>query len=196
MLNTKRTTISRIAILVPLLALAAASCNGDPPTAPDATAAGTTITGAADLDAKSVNAQGAVHVVAGHGVVWHDGSGQWLNTSFHALQMQDGSVNGNWHYQFQSREPRGRIFVQVTCLSVVGNQAWMTGFATQAGNPANIGKWFGLHVIDNGEGHGVVDQIDGTRWFGVDPDAAAEYCATMPVLEPIRAVEAGNVQVR
>ena len=95
-----------------------------------------------------------------------------------------------------ARTAGGRIVAQVTCLSVVGNEAWMAGYSTQAGNPDNVGKWFGLHVIDNGEGHGTVDEMSRTLWFSTDQQRASDFCEYMPTDHPVTTIIAGNVQVR
>ena len=191
-MSMKRTTAVILSVIAATLALAAVSCNGESPTALNSGAVD-----AAAIDAKlSATAGGATHLVTGKGTLWYgDPRFQWLNVSFHARLMPDGSAKGNWHYQFRTREPGGRIFVEVTCLSVVGNQAWMAGYSTQAGNPDNVGKWFGLHIIDHGEGHGVIDEMSPTRWFGPDPVRAADFCELMPTDHPIWPIVEGNIQV-
>jgi hypothetical protein len=191
-MSKKRTTAVILSVVAATLALAAVSCNGKSPTAVDA----------ASVDAKvhstsEAAANGPAHIVNGKGTVWAgDPWNNWLNISFHAKLDADGTAKGNWHHQFRTRVPGGRIVAQVTCLSVVGNEAWMAGYSTQAGNPNNVGKWFGLHVIDNGEGAGVVDEMSRTLWFGPDEQRAIDLCEQMPTDHLITPIIAGNVQVR
>lgn len=188
----KRTTVVILSVVAVVLAFAAVSCSGEPPTGLDAAA----------IDAKAepaseATANGPVHIVNGKGTLWvGDPWNGWMNISFHAKLDQDGSAKGNWHHQFRARTAGGRIVVQVTCSSVVGNQAWMAGFSTQAGNPDNVGKWFGLHVIDNGEGAGVVDKMSRTLWFSTDAQRAIDFCELMPTDHLVTPIIAGNVQVR
>ncbi len=191
-MSMKRTTAVILSVVAVTLALVAVSCSGEPPTAVDAASVDAKVKSAAQ-DA----ANGPVHIVNGKGTVWAaDPWNNWLNISFHARLDADGSAKGNWHHQFRARTAGGRIFVQVTCLSVLGNEAWMAGYSTQAGNPDNVGKWFGLHVIDNGEGAGVVDEMSRTLWFGPDEQRAIDMCELMPTDHLITPIIAGNVQVR
>ena len=174
------------------LPFALISCVGDSPTAlrsapssPDASAS----------NATSLAATGAAHVVNGGGAVWRSDLGVWYHTAVTARVMPNGSASGNWHYWVRGRELRSRIFVKVSCLTVVGNEAWMVGQSSQARNPANVGKWFGLHVVDNGEGSGAAELMSGTAWLGFDAAAAADYCTgAVPTIDWTLAD--GNFQVR
>ena len=201
MLRTKRATTFLVALLAAFLVLAAVSCDADGPTGPDTATlvdAGT-LADAEEGAAAAALASGVAHVVNGKGTVWlGDPWNGWLNISFHAKLDLDGSAKGSWHHQFRARGQTrgGRIFVTVTCLSVDGNQAWVAGYSTQAVNPANVGKWFGLHVIDHGEGDDVADEMSRTLWFGPDEQRAIDLCTLMPSDPPITPIAAGNVQVR
>lgn len=188
----KRTTTLLVAILAAALALAAISCSGEPPTSVDAIATSPTPmsgTGVASIE--------SMHIVNGKGSTWvGDPWNAWINISFHAKLDPDGGAKGSWHHQFPGNVEGGRVVVRVTCLSVAGNQAWMAGYSTQAGNPNNIGKWFGLHVIDNGEGQATIDEMSRTRWFGFDEQAAMDFCEFMTTDHEVWPITAGNVQVR
>jgi hypothetical protein len=191
----RRTSTLLFAIIAVFLVFAVASCESGPPTESvlflDRTADGSS-SGAASHVAEDVTG----HIVNGHGVVWVESRSQHVNISFHARQHADGSVHGSWHHQFRSRTPGGRIKVDLTCLGVSENEAWLAGHAVQAGSDANLGKWFGLHVIDHGEGHGAADEMSRSLWFGFDPEQASDFCSTMPIDHDVWPVEAGNVQVR
>ena len=191
-MSMKRTTAVILTVIAVTLALVAVSCSGEAPTGLDAAA----------LDAKvkagsEAAAAGPAHIVNGKGTLWvGDPWNAWINIPFHAKLDPDGSAKGSWHHRLRGNVGGGRIVVQVTCLSVDGNQAWMAGYSTQAGNPNNVGKWFGLHVIDNGEGYGVVDEMSRTLWFGPDEQRAIDFCALMPMDHEIAPLAGGNVQVR
>lgn len=191
-MSTQRTLVVAVPALVASLALALAACTGEAPTAPDSAVLGPApVAGEA-----SFAAGGAAHVVTGKGTLWApDPWNEYINIAFDARVMPDGSARGHWHHQFRSRTPNGRIFVQVTCLTVVGNQAWMAGYAVQAGAEGNIGRPFGLRVVDNGEGAGAVDQMTRTIWPGGLGGEPSDFCANMPTDHPLWPLAGGNVQV-
>ena len=184
------------AVACSFLVLTVAACDGEIPAAPDAVLAHT------DLDAK---AYPATHSVTGQGTTWSESGQQWFIISLNARLMPDGTAKGNFHWQYRSREPGGRIFVKVSCLAVVGNEAWILGQASQAGNEANVGKWMGVHVVDYGEGRDAPPDEIYQRWFGPSPDsefpevppaAATEFCPGTSTDGPDpRALMSGNIQV-
>jgi len=171
-----------------LLVFTLLSCDGTVPTAPDA---------ALTHSGLVARAYPAMHSVTGQGTSWNEGSNQFFLISMNARTMPDGSAKGNFHWLFRSRNPGGRIFVKVSCLTIVGNEARMVGQASQAGNPDNIGKWMGLYVADNGEGRDASPDLIFQRWFGASEDAAMDFCAGPQPEDPLpREVEIGNIQVR
>jgi hypothetical protein len=50
------------------------------------------------------------------------------NFSLVAIEHADGSVSGQWSDQFGQGD--GGVHVEVNCLLVVGNQAWISGIIT------------------------------------------------------------------
>jgi hypothetical protein len=171
------------------LALALASCDGEIPAGPDAVLTDT------GLDAK---AYPATHSVTGQGTRWYErpGSEGWTVISLNARLMPDGTPKGNFHWLWRSRDPGGRIFVKVSCLTIVGNEAWMVGQASQAVNRDNIGKWMGLYVVDNGEGRNAPPDEIAHHWLGSQADVAGQFC-TEASAEGIvtRAVTSGNIKI-
>ena len=168
-----------------VLALSFASCDGGLPSDPDV-----------DVDAVAASFASAspVHLVTGKGFVWYDDPQyQYMNLEVNARATAEGA-RGVWHYQFRSREPGGRIMCRAICVAVSGNRAWLGGVAVQAGNPANVGKWFGLYVEDNGEGGDAPPDRLLSQWFGVNESMARDFCSQMPATEG-RVVEGGNLQV-
>src|SRR5687767_14324574 len=76
--------------------------------------------------------EGVVASATGSG---HFTSGGELRTfAVAAVKRADGSVSGE--YQVRSRAGAGAVFhVGVTCMSVVGNQAWVAGIIEQSDDP-------------------------------------------------------------
>ena len=116
----------------------------------------------------------------------------------HAFTAQidaDGHVKGE--AEFQLRYLNLTLHVEVDCLAVVGNDAWIGGEITISSNPALVGQRVLFRVQDNGEGAGPPDatsqvvigggpSVDG---IGVPP------CTLTPPLALIPWTN-GNVQVR
>lgn len=186
----RRLLTSACTLIGAVLALALLSCDGEVPVAPDV----------ALLDSNlAAKANPAMHSVTGQATSWYEspsGAQGWLHISLSARTMPDGTAKGNFHWQWRSRDPGGRVFVKVSCLTVVGNEAWMVGQASQAENPDNIGKWMGLYAKDNGEGsHAAPDRI-AQKWIGNDTASAQQFCTEKPAdLISTRDVEVGNIQV-
>jgi hypothetical protein len=93
------------------------------------------------------NGNGVQHRVS---VGSHDFSdpGQDANFSLIAIQKADGSVSGQWSDQFG--HGNGGIHVEINCLEVVGNQAWISGVITKAFDETLVGVRTGTRVADNG----------------------------------------------
>lgn len=166
------------------------SCSGEVPSDPDVGLTQSELLAAANP---------ALHSVTGQGTSWYErgaNAGWWI-IALNARQMPDGSAQGNFHWQTRSREWGGRALVKVSCLTISGNEARMVGQLSQAGNPANVGKWAGLYVKDNGEGQAApADQIF-HRWFGPFEEEALLFCAGPRPEDPVpRDIVAGNIQVR
>ena len=187
----RRTLTFVCTVVGAFLLLTVVSCDGEVPVAPDEARMST------DPVTKAYPAK---HSATGQATTWYQapsGSEGWLHISLSARQTSDGSAKGNFHWQWRSRVPGGRIFVKVSCLTVVGNEAWLVGQASQAENPDNVGKWMGLYVQDNGEGRDAPADRIAQSWIGPDPGGAQEFCIGTPEdLPRTRDVEIGNIQVR
>lgn len=86
------------------------------------------------------------------------GSGHYVNTrddwrtfSFHVRQDSDGEVRGGFQ-MILHRQPPLMFHGRLTCLSVVGNEAWIGGIYEKSSNPSLIETGFGIYVQDNGQG--------------------------------------------
>lgn len=89
------------------------------------------------------------------------------------------------------------MIVEVECISVRGNEAWLGGRSIYAMNEDNIGKAFALYLIDNGEGgNAPSDQMTRTLWFRSDVQRMWDHCADMPTDYDVWPLAGGNVQIR
>ena len=92
------------------------------------------------------------------------------------------------------------VHAEVTCVSVVGNQAWVGSRITQFARdgeavPARVGRPMIFSVMDVGEGGGATD-LASLVFF---PSASAgdfEFCNTRPAVPVLRPSENGNIQVK
>lgn len=129
---------------------------------------------------------------------YHTLSGLWRTFSFNGTSKADGTARGRFHFRIHDAQGEGsRIWGDITCLTIEGNQAWLAGYVTKAGNPNHVGRAHGFRVVDNGQGQNATpDQITVT-WPGtsdptfVQPD---EYCENKPS-QTLHTVESGNVQI-
>jgi hypothetical protein len=122
-------------------------------------------------------------------------TGEPIILSFSAVQRGDGTVNGS--YTYHDVGGRIRIRVDVTCMSVVGNQGFVAGTIVD-GTP-NVAGLIGtvsyFYTRDNGEGAGAdSDEVSLVR-AGDVPEAAEEFCTERPTILPNREVLRGNVNV-
>ncbi len=123
-------------------------------------------------------------------------AGTIRHLQFSAIAMADGSVSGQYNLTFE-----GGIFrlqAEVTCLRVVGNQAWIGGVNKSSTNPARVGREGGFIVEDNGEGKGAVPDRVSLMFTNLGPGGAAAVCAgflDFALLPTFADIDKGNVQV-
>ena len=128
--------------------------------------------------------------------------GTFRSFSFSARKYADGSVNGQ--LQLNSRSFDVFVHIAIDCLRIEGNRAHMSGRVTFSSNPADgvVGELNRVVVQDNGEGHGVIDQVSRipANSAGVDQRTCLDPPGVSPAdpfgLLPLRDVHRGNVQVR
>lgn len=121
--------------------------------------------------------------------------GKPIILSFSAIQRADGTVTGEYFYHAVALDQR--IRVNVTCMSIVGNQAFVAGTIVDASpNLAfTIGTVSYFYTRDNGEGASAeADEVSLVRANDV-PEAAQEFCIERPEILPNREVLHGNVNV-
>ena len=115
--------------------------------------------------------------------------------SFQANKLADGRVLGRYHVDVMAS---GISFdVAVTCLSVVGNIAWVGGIIEKVNGPVvREGTVSYFYVIDNGEGEGALTDIASAIRINDLPGRDQVFCTERPLLLSSRPIDFGNIQVR
>ena len=142
------------------------------------------------LTAAPASADRVVHSATGGGsreFTQVEGKGTF---GFNAKLYADGTAEGN--FEFNGHIPgtaHGRTKIDLDCLSVQGNEAWMSGFVTQSSDPSLVGGYVVFRARDNGERRDdPPDRI--SPLFSAPP----QECRSRPPL-PMDPVQ-GNIQVR
>lgn len=143
------------------------------------------------LSTSSANAARITHRVSvgsSDSVVFPPGTD--ANFSLIATQRADGTVRGQWHDQFGGHGPGAPfvgqfLHVEVNCLVVVGNEAWLSGTIKVASK--NLAEFVGTtaftRVRDNGtSANDPQDQISFT-FFGFPPDLDCEDMLDLPLFD-------------
>jgi hypothetical protein len=147
-------------------------------------------------------------VQAGHGTRSAQGSGVHLivhnvfglqtlelkQFEFKAAGNPDSSASGRYRYReiddgvpFDASGP-------ITCMTVVGDQAWIGGTITDSNDPTVIGAGSWWHVTDNGQGAN--DPPDITTFLGIGTLAQTQaFCDTYPPYKHPFAIDGGNIKV-
>ena len=129
--------------------------------------------------------------------------GSFRSFSFSARKYADGSASGEM--QLNSRGFDVFVHIAIDCVRIEGNRAHMSGRITYSSNPAEgvVGELNRVVVQDNGEGHGVIDQISripansaGVRSADLPRPTGGQFSHDPFGLLPLRDVQRGNVQVR
>ena len=135
-------------------------------------------------------AQGVIHHVSVGGPDQDATDHTDATFSLNANQYADGTSKGEWTDQFGQGD--GGIHVQIDCLFVQGNTAWVSGFIT-SGNVGGVDVT-GLPVItevqDNGKSANDPPDLISFSFIGV-----AASCTTHPAL-PLNPMTNGQVTVR
>ena len=163
-----------------------ACSDGSPPTA--------ALRPSPDSRSSSVSA-GVTQSASGSAIRWT--GGEPFIQSFVANKHAHGTVRGGFHADAKSLN--ARFNVNVTCLSIEGNRAWIGGIISDSDTPLvqpGLASYF--YVIDVGEGAiGAIQQdIVSALRINDAPGAEQTFCADRPTTLPSRRIEDGNVQVR
>ncbi|MCG6957260.1 MAG: hypothetical protein LJF04_14825 [Gemmatimonadetes bacterium] len=138
-----------------------------------------------------------IEAVTGSGQLHTGTDGSWRTFTIHAVKAVDGSVDGSFQWRVHQGQTGSKIKGVVQCFSVEGNQAWLAVVFEKAENPANIGKWARIRVVDNGEGMASAADELAIRWSafpgpGNDPE---DFCMDQPTGPEVTPIEAGNIQI-
>jgi hypothetical protein len=170
--------------LVRLAALAGLLAGCDHPASP-ARITGP-LTPSLSVEGRPVVVSGSGHIEVGDGL---------RNFTFHAVQHPDGSVSGS--YAIYRTDLGTGFTVDVSCLSVVGNGAWVGGHIATSTQPGVVvGTVSYFYAFDNGEGGNAPPDIVSIARINDPPGRDVEFCTNRPQLLPPRVVEMGNVQIR
>jgi hypothetical protein len=126
-------------------------------------------------------------VAAASGSGHFTADGEKRTFSFHALQLSDGRVGGEW--QRYNRGLDARAHGKVTCMSFNDDTAWMGGFSTKSTTGTSNVRW---RVLDGGKG-GSQDAVSLQFVGSADPE---EYCWGQPDAPELIPIESGNVNIR
>jgi hypothetical protein len=116
--------------------------------------------------------------------------------SYQAVILADGTVHGQWRYDYWESGQQTTFSGPVTCMSVSGNRAWIGGPVTASSDPTQVGQGAWWQVADNGTGrHPVVPDQTTFVGFGTMAQTVA-YCEGEPAPHFIFDVQLGGVQVQ
>jgi hypothetical protein len=151
------------------------------------------LTGSATAAGNGPSATGGSHLVA------HDVFGlqtlELQNFGFNAKVKGDGSADGWFNYRDVEDGAPFSANGPVTCLTVLGDDAWIGGTIERSNDPSVIGLGAWWHVTDNGEGANAPPDV--TSFLGVGSLATtAAFCAGHPPYRFPFAIDGGNIQVR
>ena len=166
-------------LVLPAIVLLAVACNE--PTTP--------ALGSIRADAQGTNA--VIHRVSVGGSDQDATLNTDANISLVAIQKADGSVSGEWSDQFG--QGQGGVHVDVHCLVVVGNQAWIGGIIRSGSTGVGGVDLSGLpaltRVADNGASANDTPDAISFTFIG-----RAVQCTAQPNL-PLLAMTGGQVTV-
>lgn len=87
--------------------------------------------------------------------------------------------------------------VDVSCMSIVGNTAWVGGIISDTNASfVQVGSVSYFYAIDNGEGSAAPADVVSTARFNDIAGEDLRFCDEQPLLLPSFEIQQGNVQVR
>jgi hypothetical protein len=150
--------------------------------------------GAAAAGTSGLSAKGSAHLTV------HDMFGLQtleLRTFTFTAKASQGHAADGWA-NYQEIDDGGAPFTAdgpVTCLTVVGNDAWIGAVIRKANDPSydGLGAWW--HVTDNGEGAHAAPDV--TTFMGAGSLADTQsFCDNHPAYRHPFPIDHGNIQVR
>ena len=125
---------------------------------------------------------------------FHLANGDLRTFSFNARERADGSVSGQ--FQINNRAFPAHAHGRVTCMTVIGNDAWLGGIIESSSNPTLVGLVSRWQVEDNGQGQAASPDRINQIPLSFTPGADLAYCADTPdELTPFNDVESGNIRI-
>ncbi len=110
-------------------------------------------------------------------------------------QLKDGQADGWFNYHELDDGSPFTADGPVTCLTVIGHDAWIGATIEHSSDPTSVGLGAWWHVTDNGEGASAPADI--TTFLGIGTQAeTAAFCATAPAYKHPFAIDGGNIQIR
>ena len=154
--------------------------------------AGLIVAGTASAGASGPSATGGSHLVA------HDVFGlqtlELQDFGFAATLKQGGGADGWFQYRDVEDGTPFSANGPVTCLTVIGSDAWVGGVIRTSNDPTVVGLGAWWHVTDNGEGTG--GAADVTTFLGVGSLAQTRaFCDNHPAYRFPFTIDGGNIQV-
>lgn len=115
--------------------------------------------------------------------------------AYEATLFADGTVAGQWRYEYYESGAHLSFSGRVTCLAVQGTRAWVGGDIDTTTDPTSVGLGAWWQVADLGSGrHPVVP--DRTTFAGIGTlQATQAYCDNRPDPHFIFDVQSGGVVV-
>jgi hypothetical protein len=149
------------------------------------------VTGVAWAGSVGPSATGSAHLVV------HDVFGlqtlELQTFSFNARSVGDGA-DGWFEYREIDDGAPFSASGPVSCLTVIGNDAWIGGEISRSNDPSYVGSGAWWHVTDNGGGSGA--SADVTTFMGAGSLAETRaFCDTHPAYKHPFAIDNGNIQV-
>jgi hypothetical protein len=121
-------------------------------------------------------------------------NGELWVLAFNAKRRADGTSTGQ--VRMDRKDANVSFNIDVTCMSVSGNRAWIAGIIrNQAGNIAIDGTISYFYVIDNGEGSNAPPDVASAVRLNDVAGEDLEFCNDQPLLLPASPIDHGNVQV-
>ncbi|HEY6835592.1 MAG TPA: hypothetical protein VI142_03895 [Gaiellaceae bacterium] len=151
------------------------------------------VAGSAAGSTNGPSATGGSHLIA------HDVFGlqtlELQHFGFNAKIQHDGTADGWFDYRdiedgspFSANGP-------VTCLTVIGNDAWIGAVIRSSNDPTVVGLGAWWHVTDNGSGAGSPPDV--TTFLGVGSLADTQaFCDNHPPYRFPFAIDGGDIQVQ
>jgi len=114
--------------------------------------------------------------------------------AFNAERRADGTSTGQ--VRLDRKDVNVSFNVDVTCVSVSGNTAWIGGIIyNQSGDLARDGTVSYFYVIDNGEGANAPPDVVSAVRINDRAGEDQAFCNTQPLLLPSAPIDLGDIQV-